>query len=114
MEQKARPRQARSRYIAALSWRSVLDWVLVAAGVAMLWWGMAGMANPTVSCRGAVMAPGDVCYKSSYTSLRTDTVQSYEQRRRAVAQSRPTVIGLGAVTLAFGVTMVVSRARRSD
>ncbi|QCV95419.1 hypothetical protein [Acidipropionibacterium acidipropionici] len=112
MGEQARPRRTASRTRTSPSWRSALDWVLVAAGLAMLWWGIVGMGSPTVSCRGAVMAPGDVCHKSSYTSVRTDTVQTYEQRRRAVAQSRPTVIVLGGVTLAFGVTMVVSRARR--
>ncbi|AXE39257.1 hypothetical protein JS278_02105 [Acidipropionibacterium virtanenii] len=116
MEQHARPRRTRSRdatvrYGTAWSWRSALDWVIVAVGLVLLWWGIIGMASPTVSCRGAVMAPGDVCHKSSYTSVRTGTVQTYDQRRRAVAQSRPTVIVLGGVTFAFGLGMTVSRSR---
>lgn len=101
--------QARSR---SAGWKRALDWIVVAAGLVMLWWGIFGMASPTLTCRGQVMGPGDVCHKSSYTAVRTDTVQTYDQRRRAVSQSRPTVIGLGAVTLAFGAGMVISRSRQ--
>jgi hypothetical protein len=93
-------------------WRAVLDGVIIAAGLTMLIWGIVALAHPAVSCRGVRMAPGDVCHKSSYTAERTDTVQTYEQRRRAVAQSRPTVIALGATMTAFGTVMVYRRFRQ--
>jgi len=95
-----------------LWWRAGLDILVVLAGLALLIWGVVVLADPSVTCRGVEMAPGDLCHKSSYTSLRTDTVQSYEQRRHAVAQSRPTVIVLGAVTTAFGAVMVYRRFSR--
>lgn len=93
-------------------WRAAADGVIVAAGLLMLIWGIVALAHPTVTCRGVQMAPGDVCRKSSYTSERTDTVQSYEQRRRAVAQSRPTVIALGATMTVFGAGMTYRRFHR--
>lgn len=85
--------------------RIALDVVATVAGVVLLVWGLVVMANPTITCRGVVMHPGDTCFKATYTSTRSDIVQSYEQRRRAVAQSRPTVIGLGAALTLFGVGM---------
>lgn len=85
--------------------RMVLDVVVVVAGVALLVWGIVGMASPTITCRGAEMHPGDTCFKATYTATRSNTVQTYEQRRRSIAQSRPTVIGLGAALTAFGAVM---------
>ncbi|MDN6480984.1 hypothetical protein [Acidipropionibacterium jensenii] len=95
-------------------WRVCLDAAVVAVGVVILVWGTVVLTHPTLTCRGVEMGPGDVCHKSSYTSLRTDTVQSYEQRRRAVAQSRPTVIVLGAVVTVFGAGMLTRRLRRPE
>ncbi|BCY25625.1 hypothetical protein KB1_16150 [Cutibacterium modestum] len=42
------------------------------------------------------MHPGDTCHKATYTATYTDTVQTYEQRHRSIAQSRPTVIWVGS------------------
>ena len=62
------------------------------------------------------MHPGDTCHKATYTATRTDTVQTYEQRRQSIAQSRPTVTGLGVAVTAFGVVMSwqTVKARRWD
>ncbi|WCC80529.1 hypothetical protein O6R08_03200 [Cutibacterium equinum] len=98
------------------SWALALDVVVVVAGVALLVWGLVVMASPTISCRGVEMHPGDTCHKATYTATRTDTVQSYEQRRHSIAQSRPTVIGLGLAVTAFGVVMSwqTVKVRRRD
>ena len=85
--------------------RLALDVAVVVAGVALLVWGIVEMAAPTISCRGVKMHPGDTCHKATYTATYTDTVQTYEQRHRSIAQSRPTVIGLGAVLTVFGAVM---------
>lgn len=94
--------------------RLVLDVVVAAAGVALLVWGIMVMASPTVSCRGVEMHPGDTCHKATYTATHTDTVQTYEQRRRSIAQSRPTVIGLGIALIAFGAVMTWQTVRVRD
>ena len=94
--------------------RLVFDVVVVSAGVALLLWGIVVMASPTISCRGVEMHPGDTCHKATYTSTRTDTVQTYEQRRRSIAQSRPTVIGLGIALTVFGAVMSWQTVRTRD
>ena len=98
------------------TWRMALDIVTVMAGIALLVWGIVVMASPTISCRGVEMHPGDTCHKATYTATRTDTVQTYEQRRQSIAQSRPTVTGLGVAVTAFGVVMSwqTVKARRWD
>ncbi|WP_229771640.1 hypothetical protein [Cutibacterium porci] len=94
--------------------RLVLDVIVVIAGVALLVWGIVVMASPTISCRGVEMHPGDTCHKATYTATHTDTVQTYEQRRRSVAQSRPTVIGLGAALTVFGAVLSWQTVRARD
>lgn len=94
--------------------RLVLDVVVAAAGVTLLVWGIMVMASPTVSCRGVEMHPGDTCHKATYTATHTDTVQTYEQRRRSIAQSRPTVIGLGIALTVFGAVMTWQTVRVRD
>ncbi|WP_130865008.1 hypothetical protein [Acidipropionibacterium timonense] len=93
--------------------RLLLDLLLAAAGVALVLWGIIAMADPSISCRGVTMGPGDVCHKSSFTATNTSTTQTYEQRRRAVAQSRPVVIGLGVVAAGYGGAMAAARVRRA-
>lgn len=93
--------------------RLVTDVLVTVVGLVLLWWGVVVMGSPTISCRGVEMGPGDVCHKSTFTATHTDTVQTYEQRRRAVAQSRPTVIGLGAATASFGVALTAATLRGS-
>ncbi|ESK60172.1 hypothetical protein PAJL_772 [Cutibacterium acnes HL042PA3] len=92
----------------------VLDIVVAAAGVTLLVWGIMVMASPTISCRGVEMHPGDTCHKATYTATHTDTVQTYEQRRRSIAQSRPTVIGLGIALTVFGAVMTWQTVRVRD
>jgi hypothetical protein len=41
-------------------------------------------------------------------------VQTYEQRRRSIAQSRPTVIGLGIALTVFGAVMTWQTVRVRD
>ena len=60
------------------------------------------------------MHPGDTCHKATYTATHPDTVQTYEQRRRSIAQSRPTVIGLGIALTVFGAVMTWQTVRVRD
>ena len=96
---------APSRRASHSTLRMALDIVTVMAGIALLVWGIVVMASPAISCRGVEMHPGDTCHKATYTATRTDTVQTYEQRRQSIAQSRPTVTGLGVAVTVFGVVM---------
>ena len=88
------------------NWRRALHWALVVIGVATVIYGAVWMSRGAVTCRGVEMAPGDVCHRNSYTELNTDQTQSYAQRKAAMRQSQPTVIGAGAVLALFGVMLL--------
>ncbi|GAA2100627.1 hypothetical protein GCM10009841_15520 [Microlunatus panaciterrae] len=64
-------------------------------------------AHPDVTCRGALMHPGDVCRKADGTG-----VQSYEQRAAAVRNARPVIVGVGVVVTGFGAMLLTGENRR--
>ncbi len=95
-----------------LTRRRLAHLALALAGLAVLVFGIVSAANPSVSCRGVEMRPGDVCHKNDFSALDTDQVQSYEQRLHSARSSQPVVIGMGAATLAFGALLLVQDVRR--
>lgn len=86
----------------ARPWQRWLNSAILALGLGIALWGLLWLANGKVSCRGVEMHPGDVCTKSSFTDLSSTETQTYEQRRRSMRQSQPTVIGSGLAVAAFG------------
>lgn len=86
-------------------------WAFVAASVALTVWGVVILVNPTTSCRGEEMGPGDVCHYSSPTNEQTDQVQTYEERIATVRQQVPFIIGLGVAMTAFGIYVAARDAR---
>lgn len=82
--------------------RRVAHLLVCLVGLGLIVWGLVIWVNPTASCRGETMQPGDVCHYASTTSTETDRVQTYEQRINSLRQNAPIVIGLGVAVAAFG------------
>ena len=82
---------------------------LVVAGLAALLWALTAGASPVITCRGAVMVPGDTCANAD-----GDAVQTYEQRWAAAQQARPVVAGVGVVVAAFGAALAVGARREAS
>lgn len=85
---------------------------LALAGVALVVW--AFLFTPTVTCRGVVMGPGDVCAKNTFSELNSSAVQSYEQRLQAAQQSQPVLVGLGVVVALFGSALLLLDLRKAQ
>lgn len=81
---------------------------LLVVGLGAVVWALTLSAEPTIRCRDAVMAPGDVCANAD-----GDRVQTYEERLAAAQQARPVVGAVGAVVVAFGAGLVVAEVRRA-
>lgn len=96
--------------------RRVLRWINVAIGIvgaAVLLLGLVWVGRGPISCRGVEMHPGDVCTKSTFTQVNSQTTQTYEQRKASASASRPTVIGLGVALVGFSVLLQVVERRRA-
>ena len=93
-------------------WKRLGLWLFVIAGVALMAWGVSDFLNPTTSCRGVEMGPGDVCHYSSYTEEETSEIQSYEDRIAIVRQQVPFVIAAGAAITVFGVFVAVRSGKQ--
>lgn len=88
-----------------MSWRRGAHLALALAGLAVLVYGLLAVANPTVTCRGVEMHPGDVCHKNDFSALGTDEVQTYEQRLHSARLSQPVVVAMGAAMAGFGAVL---------
>lgn len=77
-------------------------------GLAILLYPLTLGANPTISCRGAELRPGQSCAKADNSE-----VQTYEQRRQAARQARPVIVGVGLLVAVFGAVLLVGDLRGS-
>lgn len=91
--------------------KRIAHWVFIVAAVAVTCWGLVSYVHPTATCRNAQMGPGDVCHKSTYTQVETETYQTYEERIAIVREQAPFVIGIGVIATAFGVALLVGSGR---
>ncbi len=93
-------------------WARVINPAIGVLGAAVLVFGLLFVGRGAPSCRGVEMRPGDVCTKSTFTQVNSDTIQTYEQRRASAQASRPTVVGLGAALVGFSALLMVMDRRR--
>ncbi|WP_394274843.1 hypothetical protein [Luteococcus sp.] len=87
---------------------------LLVAGLAVALYGLWGLSNLQVTCRGVEMGPGDVCHKNDFSVMGTEEVQSYEDRLRALRLSQPVVIGTGLVVAGFATVLLRGERTRED
>jgi hypothetical protein len=64
-------------------------------------------ANPSVTCRGVELRPGDSCAKADGSST-----QSYEARAAAARNATPVIVGVGVLVAVFGAGLFVADVRR--
>ncbi len=64
-------------------------------------------ADPTPTCRGVEMQPGQTCAKADGSAQ-----QSYDQRRSAARSATPVIVGVGLLVAAFGTSLFVADVRR--
>lgn len=89
--------------------RRLLGHLAVAViGLAVALWAIANLLNPSITCRGVPMAPGDTCSNAAGTKM-----QTYEDRLEALEFSTPVMVGAGVLVAAFGVGLGVAEVRRT-
>ncbi|MFV0451839.1 MAG: hypothetical protein ACK5LS_06285 [Propioniciclava sp.] len=88
--------------------RQLVHGVLALVGVLAVVWALTLGADPEIRCRGAEMAPGEVCTKADGTGE-----QTWEERYAAVQAARPVVGTLGAGTAGFALALLVGERRRA-
>ena len=81
---------------------------LAVVGVAAVVWALTLAADPVITCRDVVMAPGGVCVNAD-----GDRLQTYDERMAAAQQARPVVGGVGLVVAAFGTALGIAEVRRA-
>lgn len=81
---------------------------LVVVGLLAALWALTWGADPHITCRGAVMGPGDVCANAD-----GGREQTYEQRYAAAQDARPVIGVVGAGVAAFGGALIVLERRRN-
>lgn len=86
-------------------WRHL---VLVVVGLGAVVWVLTLGAQPTITCRDVVMAPGDVCANAQGTR-----VQTYQERLDAARDARPVIGGAGLALAGFGAHLCVAELRRA-
>ena len=81
--------------------------VLIAIGLIIFLFPLTVGANPTISCRGVEMHPGDTCAKAQGGG-----VQTYEQRYRTASRAKPVIVSVGVLVIAFATYLLVADLRR--
>ncbi|MEL4504199.1 hypothetical protein AAEX63_03810 [Luteococcus sp. H138] len=92
-------------------WRRWAHLALALAGLAVVVYGLVSVANPSITCRGVQMQPGDVCHKNDFSRLGTQQVQTYEERLHSARISQPVVVATGAAVALFGLALYRREAR---
>jgi hypothetical protein len=64
-------------------------------------------ADPTPTCRGVAMHPGQTCAKADGSAE-----QTYEQRRSTARSATPVIVGVGVLVAIFGTGLLVADVRR--
>ena len=81
-------------------------WAFVAAGIAVIIWGVTSWVSPAMTCRGVEMGPGDTCEYSSRTNEHTGRVQTYEDRVAEARSQVPFAVAAGLGMAGFGVWLL--------
>lgn len=87
--------------------RQIAHAALALVGLLAVVWVFTLGAHPEITCRGDVMAPGDVCVNAD-----GGREQTWEQRYEAALGARPVVGVVGAGVALFGGTLLVLERRR--
>ena len=90
-----------------MSRRRVGHLVLAIAGLLVALYPFTLGADPTVTCRGVELRPGESCAKADGSSA-----QTYEARAADARNAAPVIVGVGVLVAVFGAGLLIADVRR--
>ncbi len=87
--------------------RRVAHLVLAIAGLLVALYPFTLGADPTVTCRGVELRPGESCAKADGSSA-----QTYEARAADARNATPVIVGVGVLVAVFGTGLLIADVRR--
>ena len=87
--------------------RRVGHLVLAIAGLLVALYPFTLGADPTVTCRGVELRPGESCAKADGSSA-----QTYEARAADARNAAPVIVGVGVLVAVFGAGLLIADVRR--
>ncbi len=90
-----------------MSGRRLAHLLLAVAGLLVALYPFTLGADPTVTCRGVELRPGQTCAKADGSAA-----QSYETRAADARNAAPVIVGVGLLVAAFGAALFVSDVRQ--
>ena len=83
--------------------------LLALAGLVAIGWAVIFGANPTVTCRGQVMQPGDICARAG-----DDKTQTFSEGVEAAEGGRPVMGVVGVLMVGFATYLWVGESTRDE
>ena len=90
-----------------MSRRRVAHLVLAIAGLLVALYPFTLGADPTVTCRGVELRPGESCAKADGSAA-----QTYEARAADARNATPVIVGVGLLVAVFGAGLLIADVRR--
>lgn len=90
-----------------MSGRRLAHLVLAIAGLLIALYPFTLGADPTPTCRGVDLQPGQTCRKADGSAE-----QTYEQRRATARNAAPVIVGVGILVAGFGTALLVGDVRK--
>ena len=90
-----------------MSRRRVGHLMLAIAGLLVALYPFTLGADPTVTCRGVELQPGQSCAKADGSSA-----QTYEARAADARNAAPVIVGVGVLVAVFGAGLLIADVRR--
>jgi hypothetical protein len=87
--------------------RRLAHLVLAIAGLLVALYPFTLGADPSVTCRGVELRPGESCAKADGSSA-----QTYEARAAAARNATPVIVGVGVLVAVFGAGLLIADVRR--
>jgi hypothetical protein len=90
-----------------VSRRRLAHLLLAVAGLLVAIYPFTLGADPSVTCRGVELSPGEACPKADGSSA-----QSYEARSTDARNAAPVIVGMGLLVAVFGAGLFIADVRR--
>jgi len=90
-----------------MSRRRLAHLVLALAGLLVVLYPFTLGADPSVTCRGVELRPGEFCAKADGSAA-----QTYEDRAADARNATPVIVGVGVLVAVFGAGLLIADIRR--
>mgnify|MGYP001432843949 FL=1 len=91
----------------AVTRRRIAHLLLALVGVLIVAYPFPLGANPTPTCRGVQLQPGQTCSKADGSAQ-----QTYEERLATARNATPVIVGVGLLVAGFGTALFIGDVRR--